>query len=93
VRSKLASAGDHAAAAIVDVILRDEIGHVAIGNRWFRWCCSERGLDPLAAWSQLAAQYGAPAPRGPLNLAARLAAGFLPEELSLLQAGEGRAPH
>ena len=39
VRSKLASAGDHAAAAIVDVILRDEIGHVAIGNRWFRWCC------------------------------------------------------
>jgi uncharacterized ferritin-like protein (DUF455 family) len=93
VRSKLASAGDHAAAAIVDVILRDEIGHVAIGNRWFRWCCSERGLDPLAAWSQLAAQYGAPVPRGPLNLAARLAAGFLPEELSLLQTGEGRAPH
>jgi uncharacterized ferritin-like protein (DUF455 family) len=91
VRNKLASVGDHAAAAIVDVILRDEIGHVAIGNRWYRWCCGQRGLDPLAAWPQLVAQYGAPALRGPFNLAARRAAGFSPEELSLLQAGDGRA--
>jgi uncharacterized ferritin-like protein (DUF455 family) len=90
VRNKLASVGDQAAAAIVDVILRDEIGHVAIGNRWYRWCCAQRGLDPLAAWPQLVAQYGAPAMRGPFNLAARRAAGFSPEELSLLQAGDGR---
>ncbi len=91
VRSKLASVGDHAAAAIVDVILRDEIGHVAIGNRWYRWCCAERGLDPVAAWPSLAARYGAPPVRGPLNLAARRAAGFLPEELAALQASDGRS--
>lgn len=91
VRNKLASAGDLAAAAIVDVILRDEIGHVAVGNRWYRWCCAKRGLDPLAAWTHLVAQYSAPPLRGPFNLAARRAAGFTREELSLLQAGDGRA--
>lgn len=90
VRNKLASVGDHAAASIVEIILRDEIGHVAIGNRWYRWCCAQRGLDPLVTWPQLVAQYGVPALRGPFNLAARLSAGFTPEELSLLQAGDGR---
>jgi uncharacterized ferritin-like protein (DUF455 family) len=28
---------------ILDVILRDEIGHVAIGNHWYRWLCNLRG--------------------------------------------------
>jgi uncharacterized ferritin-like protein (DUF455 family) len=91
VRNKLASAGDHAGAAIVDVILRDEIGHVAIGNCWYRWCCAQRGLDPLAAWPVLAARFGAPPLRGPLNLEARRAAGFMPEELAVLQASDGRS--
>ncbi len=93
VRNKLASVGDQAGATIVDLILREEIGHVAIGNRWYRWCCAQRGLDPLAAWPPLAAHYGAPPLRGPLNLEARRAAGFMPEELSALQASDGRLQH
>jgi uncharacterized ferritin-like protein (DUF455 family) len=91
VRNKLAAAGDHAAAAIIDVILRDEIGHVAIGNRWFRWCCAARGLDPITAYPALARQYGAPVLRGPFNLAARRAAGFEEHELSALIAGSDGA--
>jgi uncharacterized ferritin-like protein (DUF455 family) len=91
VRNKLAAAGDHAAAAIIDVILRDEIGHVAIGNRWFRWCCAARGLDPVTAYPALARQYGAPVLRGPFNLAARRAAGFEEHELSALIAGSDGA--
>lgn len=84
IRAKLAAAGDETGAAILDVILRDEIGHVAIGNRWYNWLCARRGLDPVATYAQLAQQYGAPRLRGPFNVVARLAAGFTPEELDLL---------
>lgn len=86
VRAKLAQAGDADAAAILDIILRDEIGHVAIGNRWFGWLCAERGLDPVAAYAELAERYKAPPLRGPFNLEARRAAGFTEEELAALRA-------
>lgn len=46
VRNRLVSVGDLAAAKILDVILRDEIGHVAIGNRWYRYLCEQRQLEP-----------------------------------------------
>jgi uncharacterized ferritin-like protein (DUF455 family) len=84
VRAKLAQAGDTAAAEILDVILRDEIGHVAIGNRWYGWLCAERGLEPVATYAALAARYKAPPPRGPFNLEARRAAGFCEAELAAL---------
>lgn len=84
VRHKLASGGDPKGAAIIDVILRDEIGHVAIGNHWYRWLCSERSLEPVQTYAQLAAQYRAPKLKGPFNIEARLAAGFKPEEIAAL---------
>jgi uncharacterized ferritin-like protein (DUF455 family) len=84
VRAKLAQAGDQAAAEILDIILRDEIGHVAIGNRWFDSLCRERALDPLAAYADLAITYKAPPLRGPFNLEARRRAGFSERELALL---------
>ncbi len=86
VRAKLAQAGDSAAAAILDIILRDEIGHVAIGNRWYGWLCAMRGLEPVATYAALAAQYKAPQLRGPFNLEARRAAGFSESELAALGA-------
>ena len=84
IRAKLAQAGDHAAAAILDIILRDEIGHVAIGNRWFAYLCELRQLDPIACYAQLAARYKAPQMRGPFNVEARRAAGFSEAELEIL---------
>ena len=83
-RKKLASAGDHAAAAILDIILRDEVGHVAIGNRWYRHLCAQRGLEPVATYRDLARQYRAPPLRGPFNLEARRRAGFDEAELAEL---------
>ncbi len=74
------------AVEILDVILRDEIGHVAIGNHWYRYLCAQRGLDPVATYAVLAKQYGAPRIRGPLNLDARRDAGFDDVELALLAA-------
>ena len=84
VRTKLAQAGDLAAAAILDTILRDEIGHVAIGNRWFAWLCEQRGCDPLTTYAELAERHHAPQLHGPFNLEARRAAGFSESELAAL---------
>ncbi len=83
-RDKLKQAGDDLAAEIMDIILRDEIGHVAIGNRWYGYLCRERNLDPVATYAQLARHYAAPVLRGPFNLIARRAAGFSEAELSVL---------
>lgn len=85
VRAKLAQAKDIAAAEILDIILRDEIGHVMIGNRWFGYLCETRDLEPVATYAQLALQYKAPQMRRPFNLDARRAAGFSEEELLVLQ--------
>jgi len=86
IRARLQQAGDDASAAILDVILRDEVGHVRIGNHWFRHLCRERGLDPHAAWRELAARYRAPRLRGPFNFDARRSAGFDDAELDALVA-------
>ena len=69
---------------ILDIILKDEIGHVAIGNHWYRHLCAARGLEPVATYALLAAAYGAPRLKGPLNLQARAQAGFSAAELALL---------
>ena len=74
------------AVEILDIILRDEIGHVAIGNHWYRWLCRRDGLDPLAHYGILHAKHAAPRLRPPLNLAARLQAGFTPQEIEYLSA-------
>lgn len=92
IRAKLLAAGDRRGAEILDVILRDEVGHVAVGNRWFGWLCRERGLDPVAAYAELARTHGAPRLRAPFNLDARRAAGFSDVELQALQAGGPAAP-
>ncbi|MFL9710675.1 ferritin-like domain-containing protein [Methylobacillus sp. Pita1] len=83
-RAKLAQAGDLGAAAILDILLRDEIGHVAIGNRWYGWLCEQRGLEPVSTYARLTAQYQAPKLRGPFNFPARRAAGFSEAELALM---------
>ncbi len=75
------------AARILDTILHDEVGHVAIGNRWYRWLCAQRGLDPVPLYAELVARYQPPRLRPPYNLAAREQAGFTAEELAWL-AGE-----
>lgn len=83
-RNKFLQIGDTDAANILEIILRDEIGHVAIGNHWFNWLCEQRGLEPIATYQALAGQYHAPAMRKPLNMEARRRAGFTEAELALL---------
>ena len=69
---------------ILDVILRDEIGHVAIGNRWYHWLCERQGLAPLSHYKALVRQHRAPRLRPPFNTEARQAAGFSEQEIAFL---------
>jgi uncharacterized ferritin-like protein (DUF455 family) len=72
------------AVEILDIILADEIGHVAIGNHWYRWLCERDGLDPVAHYGPLVERYQAPRLYPPFNEAARKRAGFSDEELAWL---------
>jgi uncharacterized ferritin-like protein (DUF455 family) len=84
VKNKLIGAGDHKAGQILDIILEEEIGHVAAGNRWYRYLCQERGLEPVSTYARLIDQYDVPKLRPPFNMAARRLAGFAEEELDAL---------
>lgn len=83
-QAKFAKAGDTRAVEILDIILRDEVGHVAIGNRWYRWLCERDGLDPVAHDALLTQRHQAPRLRPPFNLPARRAAGFTEDEIDRL---------
>ena len=83
-QAKLERCGDPRAAQILGIILRDEIGHVAIGNRWYRWLCERDGHEPVAHYAELARRFEAPRLRAPFNLEARRAAGFTEAELTRL---------
>jgi uncharacterized ferritin-like protein (DUF455 family) len=79
---KVGTAAALRAVEILDVILRDEIGHVAVGNRWYGWLCAQQGLEPRAHYRALARQHQAPRLKPPFNDAARRAAGFTETELA-----------
>jgi uncharacterized ferritin-like protein (DUF455 family) len=84
IREKFALYGDLESADVMDLILRDEIGHVAIGNRWFNEVCENQLLDPIKAFEFVLCEYAAPKPRAPFNFKARAQAGFSEKELSWL---------
>ena len=88
IRDKLSRVGDNESAHILSIILRDEIGHVAIGNRWFGVLCEREQLNTLNAYDDLATRYKAPRLRGPFNMEARRQAGFSEAELACLSASQ-----
>jgi uncharacterized ferritin-like protein (DUF455 family) len=78
--------GDNAAVDILQVILREEVGHVAIGTRWFDWCCASEGVEPGETFLSLLREVARGALRGPFNVEARRAAGFDDAEMESLAA-------
>jgi uncharacterized ferritin-like protein (DUF455 family) len=87
--ARLRQQGDSASVAVLEVILDEEVRHVAIGSRWFAWCCARAGCEPAATFLALVSESRG-ALRGPFNLAARRAAGFDDEELRALAAHGAR---
>ncbi|MCC5951515.1 MAG: ferritin-like domain-containing protein [Acidimicrobiia bacterium] len=79
------AAGEPSVARVLERILADEVGHVAVADRWFRWLCAGRGLDPEATFRRLCTQAGVVVVP-PFNHAARQRAGFTSGELADLEA-------
>lgn len=77
--------GDRRTADILHIILRDEIGHVEAGSRWFSWLCRQRGFDPEVHYFRLLNDYFRDGIRCPLHHEARLQAGFSERELEQLE--------
>ena len=95
IQARLLKVGTPDALRIVkalDIILQEEIGHVEIGNRWYRWLCERQGLEPVAHYRLLVQRHRAPRLRPPFNTAAREAAGFSAQEIAFL-VGDGLTTH
>ena len=83
---KLRSLGDDATADILDVILREEVAHVAAGSRWYRWHCERARVEPRARFRELLREHATGVLHKPFNTEARLQAGFDLDELESLLA-------
>ncbi len=77
--------GDTEAVEILKVIYADEIGHVRIGNHWYRHLCEQKQLEPASTFQALINEYLGGKLRGPFNREARLEAGFEAKELEALE--------
>lgn len=73
---KLRRQHDDDSVAALETIYREEVGHVAVGQRWFQWECARRGLDPVATYRELVRRHHRAALKPPFNRAARDQAGF-----------------
>lgn len=85
IRAKIAQKGDLDTCAVLDVIYRDEVGHVQIGNKWYQYLCQERGLEPITLFRKLLQRFDLFVFRGYVNVEAREKAGFSQFELALLE--------
>jgi uncharacterized ferritin-like protein (DUF455 family) len=79
--NKLQAAGDTALVDILEVIYRDEIGHVQIGSHWFNELCKQRSVSPHATFDRLLDEYMEDAVFGPFDKATRSQAGFSSQEI------------
>ncbi|MBY6205803.1 ferritin-like domain-containing protein [Halomonas denitrificans] len=83
---RLRAVEDSATVACLETILDEEVRHVAVGSRWFRFCCEGRGVEPEPTFRRLLKDYFGGALRGPFNHPARREAGFSAPELEALEA-------
>ena len=81
---KLRALNDGATADVLEIILREEVAHVAAGTRWYHWYCRQAGVEPRPRFRELLHEYAGGYLHGPFNEEARLLAGFDEDELLLL---------
>lgn len=83
---KLRSLSDNETADILEVILREEVAHVAAGSRWFAFACALEGVEPRSTFNALLKEFARGSLFGPFNVEARAQAGFDEAELADLHA-------
>jgi len=74
--ARLERGGDEASASVLRRIYRDEIGHVAVGRRWFEWACARHGFPAVETYQALVRRHFKGVLKAPFNEEARGAAGF-----------------
>ena len=81
---RLRSVGDTQTIAVLEVILAEEVRHVAIGTHWFNYCCKQENRPPSETFLELISSRFTGSIRGPFNLEARMEAGFTKAEMDAL---------
>jgi len=74
--ARLETVGDSRSAEILLRIYHDEISHVGVGNRWFRWACESNGSSPADEFKRLVRTYFRGDLKPPFNDLARAEAGL-----------------
>lgn len=91
--NKLRAIGDKKGVEILKILLKDEIGHVEVGSRWFNYLCEKRNLNPVESFKEAINLYFHGNLKGPFNYSAREKAGFTAEEITWLKEIEAGLDH
>ena len=83
--ARLRAADDPETADVLALILREEVGHVRLGSRWFHFLCEQRGLEPEETYFRLLDRYAGGEVICPLHRVARREAGFTEAEIARLE--------
>ena len=81
---RLEEVGEQSLVDILQVIHKEEIGHVRVGTRWFNYICQQRGLSPRSVFIELLREYMSGGIQGPFDEVSRMEAGFTDEEMQHL---------
>ena len=73
---KLEAVDDPESAAVLRVVLEEEIRHVGIGRHWFEFLCAQEGRPPVETFQTLVRRHFKGQVKAPFNLESRTAAGF-----------------
>ena len=68
----------------LEIILKEEIPHVAKGDKWFKWECKQKNLDPIKVYFNIIDGFFKNWKKKDINVSARLKAGFSCQELNIL---------
>lgn len=74
--TKLTQVGDHESADVLKVIYQEEIGHVAIGARWFQYLARQQTESPESWFHSLVREHFRGQVKSPFNEKARTLAGL-----------------
>ena len=75
---KLRAVDDLQSVDVLEIIYADEVGHVAIGRKWFESLCQSEGLHPETTWQDQVRQFFHGTVKRPFNEPARSQAGLTP---------------
>jgi uncharacterized ferritin-like protein (DUF455 family) len=75
---------DEETSLLLELILDEQIGHVQIGTKWYRYQCDKLNLDPEVTFEKIIREYMPSNKSKKINHEARLMAGFSQSELQYI---------